>query len=179
MNIVLSSERLLFRKITYDDYIELCKILQNVEIMYAWEHAFTDEEVLDWIKKNLSRYEEDGFSFFAAIDKNTGAFIGVIGPLIETIEGERHIGIAYILAKEYWGRGYASEGAAACIKYAFDTLKTDKVIAEIRPNNTSSLKVAERIGMRQEGEFVKIYKDCKMPHLIYSITKEVAPNERS
>ena len=55
--------------------------------------------------------------------------------------------------------------------YAFGRLKSDKVIAEIRPMNRASIKVAERIEMKIEGSFDKVYKDKDMPHLIYSITK--------
>ena len=74
--------------------------------------------------------------------------------------------------KRYWGFGYATEGVSACIKYAFDFLHVNKVIAEIRPENINSCRVAERVGMKIEGEFVKIYNNESMLHLIYSILKE-------
>lgn len=171
MDIVFSSERLNFRKISANDYKSLCKILQDKEIMYAWEHAFSDEEVSEWIDKNLVRYKNEGFSYFAAIEKNTQSFIGVIGPLIDDINGKKQIEIAYILDKEYWGSGYAIEGAKACVEYAFNALNIDKVIAQIRPENTSSRKVAEKIGMKIEGEFIKTYNGKDMLHLIYSRSK--------
>lgn len=171
MDWILSSERLCFRKIKSDDYEQLCLILQDSEIMYAWEHAFSNDEVWEWIKKNLIRYENDGFSYFAAIEKSTNEFIGVMGPLVEAVDDVKYIGIAYILNKKFWGRGYAVEGAKACLEYGFDVLGADKVIAQIRPNNLPSRKVAENLGMKIEGEFVKRYKNTDMPHLIYSITK--------
>ena len=61
----------------------------------------------------------DGFSFLAAVERSSGEIIGFIGPLVETIEGCRHFGIAYILDKERWGLGYATEGARASLAYAF------------------------------------------------------------
>lgn len=171
MHIELSSKRLNFRKITSDDYKSICKILQDRDIMYAWEHAFSNEEVRDWIKENLTRYENEGFSYFAVIEKDTKNFIGLMGPLIENINGQKYIGIAYILDKNYWGCGYAAEGAKACMDYAFNVLGADKVIAQIRPENVSSRKVAQKIGMKIESEYTKIYRDKKMRHLIYSRTK--------
>lgn len=171
MNIELSSDRLNFRKITYDDYGSICKILQDMDVMYAWEHAFSEEEVSKWINKNLIRYENHGFSYFAVIEKGTNNFIGLMGPLVENIEGEEYIGIAYILAKQYWGLGYGIEGAKACMDHAFNVLKADKVIAQIRPENIQSQKVAQRLGMQVEREYLKVYDGKEVPHLIYSKTE--------
>lgn len=101
--------------------------------------------------------ESDGFSYFAAIHKKSKKLIGVMGPLIENIQGISHIGIAYILDKKYRGQGYAAEGATACLEFAFTRLRARKVIAEIRPENLASRKVAERLGMVIEREFLKQY----------------------
>ncbi|MEK4760187.1 GNAT family N-acetyltransferase [Viridibacillus sp. FSL E2-0187] len=168
MEWILQSDRLGFRKITKEDFNNLCTFLQDIEVMYAWDHAFSDEEVKEWIDKNLKRYEQDGFSYFAAIEKETGKFIGVIGPMIDSIEGVSYIEIAYILDKVFWGKGYAIEGAEACMNYAFNELKAEKVIAQIRPDNLASCKVAEKIGMKIEGEFMKHYRGRDILHLIYS-----------
>ncbi|MGE7837288.1 GNAT family N-acetyltransferase [Viridibacillus arvi] len=168
MEWILQSDRLGFRKITKGDFNNLCAFLQDIEVMYAWDHAFSDEEVKEWIDKNLKRYKQDGFSYFAAIEKETGKFIGVIGPMIDSIEGVSYIEIAYILDKVFWGKGYAIEGAEACMKYAFNELKAEKVIAQIRPDNLASCKVAEKIGMKIEGEFMKHYRGRDILHLIYS-----------
>lgn len=173
LNWILQSERLGFRKITKDDFVSLCSILQDIDVMYAWEHAFTNEEVNEWIEKNLTRYKNEGFSYFAIIEKQSGAFIGVMGPLIENINRIAHIGIAYILSKQYWNLGFAFEGANACLQYAFNELQANQVIAQIRPNNLSSRKLAEKLGMQITGEYVKHYRGKDMPHLIYCCTKSV------
>lgn len=51
MEWILQSDRLGFRKITKDDFNNLCVFLQDIEVMYAWDHAFSDEEVNEWIEK--------------------------------------------------------------------------------------------------------------------------------
>lgn len=84
-------------------------------------------------------------------------------------EGEEYIGVAYILNKNFWGKGYAVEGVGACINYAFNVLDAKKVIAQIRPSNIRSLNVAKRLNMKLEGSYIKIYENKKMEHLIYSI----------
>jgi len=168
---IMETARLKLRKISKEDFNELCEVLQDIDVMYAWEHAFTDEEVIEWIDKNIKRYETDGFSYFAVIKKSNDKLIGVLGPLIEEIDHKKYVGIAYILNKNYWNQGYAIEGLRKCIDYAFNHINTDKIIAQIRPENISSRKVAEKLGMKIEGEYIKHYLGKDMPHLIYSLYK--------
>ena len=164
---VIETARLGLREFEDGDADALMSILGNPEVMYAWEHGFSEGEVQEWIKKNKKRYEQDGFSYFAAIHKTTGSIIGVIGPLMEDIDGTRLPGVAYIVGKEYWGQGYAPEAAAACIRYLFTRLGVEKVVASIRPDNAASLRVADKLGMQLEGRHVKFVNGKEMPHLIY------------
>ena len=172
MDWILESERLRFRHIAEADFLNLCELLQDEEVMYAWEHGFSQEEIHSWMERTFARYQDNGFAHFAAIEKETGAFVGVIGPIVEAVEDVPYTGLGYILKKEYWGKGYATEGAAACMEYAFTVLNAEKVTAEIRPENRLSRRVAERLGMRVEREFAKHYHGKDMPHLIYSKTRE-------
>ncbi|WP_395517807.1 GNAT family N-acetyltransferase [Pseudorhizobium flavum] len=52
-------------------------------------------------------------------------------------------------AYDAWGRGYATEAAQTVLTYAFQTLGLDRVIADISPHNAASIRVAEKIGMKQ------------------------------
>ncbi|HWR22431.1 MAG TPA: GNAT family N-acetyltransferase [Feifaniaceae bacterium] len=158
MGWILESERLRFRRMTEADFSDLCGLLQDADVMYAWEHGFSREEARGFMERTLARYATDGFGHFAAIEKETGAFTGVIGPIIEVVEDVPYTGLGYLLKKEYWGRGYATEGAKACMDYAFTVLGAETVIAEIRLENLPSRRVAERLGMRVERTFVKRYR---------------------
>lgn len=171
MNIVLESERLRFKRITKDDFEDVCEILKDPEVMYAWEHDFTDEDVHRWIDKRCALYSVFGYDYFLAIDKLTNEVVGQIGLLDEPINDDHFTGIGYILKKEFWHRGFATEGAKAMIDYAFNVLGKEKVIATIRPENEASCKVAKNIGMKEESEFTKIYNGKEMTHLVYSISK--------
>lgn len=170
--LVIETERLVLRELTEADFEAAREILGDARVMYAWEHGFSDAETRAWIAENIARYRRDGFSYLAAVERAGGALAGFIGPLVETVDGERRMGVGYILGKNFWGRGYATEGAAACVDYAFDQLGADEVIAEIRPENSASRRVAERLGMTARESFVKIYKGKEMPHLIYTVTKD-------
>ncbi|WP_250676001.1 GNAT family N-acetyltransferase [Paraclostridium ghonii] len=171
-NIVLETDRLVFRKISKDDYVVIANMLQDIEVMYAWEKSFSDKEVNLWIEENLKRYENEGYSYFLVVEKASKKTVGVMGPLIENINEEKFIGIGYILNKQFWGKGYATEGARACVEYAFNELNADTVIAQIRTNNTSSKNVAKRLNMKEVDKYIKIYDKKEMEHLIYSIKRE-------
>ena len=95
----------------------------------------------------------------------------MMGLLLETVNGQNYIGLGYILALKYWKKGYATQGAAILLNRAFRELGAQLVIAEIRPENTASRRVAERLDMKCTGEFRKYYRGKQMPHLIYRITK--------
>ena len=169
MDWIIETERLGLRQIKRADYEALCLILQDPEVMYAWEHGFSDEEVKDWIEENLRRYVHDGFSYYAAIEKERNCLIGVMGPLLEVTEGESHVGIGYILRKDVWRRGFALEGAAACVSYIWEKLGAPVVTAQIKTDNTASQKVAERLGMRIEKKFIKNYRGKERPHYLYCL----------
>ena len=135
--------------------------------MYAWEHGFSQEEVKEWIEANLARYERDGHSYLAAVEKASGDVAGVCGLIEETACGAQRLGVGYIFNKTYWGRGYATECARACVEHAFTALGAKEVTAQIRPENAPSRRVAERLGMTVEASFVKVYRGKEMPHLLY------------
>lgn len=169
---IIETERLVLREITDADFAEVASMLQDPEVMYAWEQPFSAAEVWDWIAKNQQRYRNEGYSYFLVSDKVSNTVVGLAGPLIEKIENEAFIGIAYIFKRKYWGNGYAVEAGRACLTYAFEHLQADKVIAQIRPSNQRSRQVAKRLGMIEIGSFEKQYQGKVMPHLIYALTQE-------
>lgn len=169
---VLQTPRLGFRRLSHADHGALRPILGDPETMYAWEYGFSNMQITQWIDKCLARYAGDGYAYFAAIDKEAGVLIGLIGLLNEDIDGDIQLGVGYILAKHHWGKGYAAEGAKGWLDYAFDTLGAARVIADIRPENTASRRVAQRLGMCVAGRHVKNANGKEMPHLVYAINKD-------
>lgn len=170
--VMIETNRLILRKINKNDYLEISNILQDIDVMYAWEKSFSDEEVKLWINRNLKRYNNEGYSYFLAINKDDDTVVGVMGPLVEKIKDKTFIGVAYILNKESWGKGYAVEGVRACIEYAFNNLNAPSVIAQIRPNNINSIHVAQKLNLKIIDKYVKLYDGKEMEHLIYSIDNE-------
>lgn len=169
---VMESKRLIYRPMTDEDFNAACSFLQDPEVMYAWEHAFSGEEVRGWISENMRRFKEGGVGYLLAFERRTGEVVGNIGLLQETVNGETHLGVGYILRRRFWGMGYAAEGAKACLDYAFKFLMADRVIATIRPENQRSIRVAEHLGMTPSGMVVKHYYGKEMPHIVYEIKRK-------
>lgn len=165
--IFLETKRLILREIHIGDFSELVPMLGDPEVMYAWEHGFSDDEIRAWITRRENGYRENGFDYFLAVDKVTGTAVGQIGLLKETLGEETLYGIGWILKKSEWGKGYAFEGAHAVMDYAFRLLKLPELVADIRPENTSSGRVAEKLGMRETNTVVKIVDGKEMPHVVY------------
>jgi RimJ/RimL family protein N-acetyltransferase len=76
-----------------------------------------------------------------------------------------------MLKKTQWGKGFAIEGSKACLDYAFNIMGVDKVYAPIRPENQASRNVAEKLGFKVSGEYIKHYNGKDMLHLIYVFSR--------
>ena len=76
---ILETERLVLRELVPSDLPALCRVLQDKETMYAYEHAFSDEEAQAWLNNQLRRYREDGFGLWGAVLKESGELIGQCG----------------------------------------------------------------------------------------------------
>lgn len=168
---MIETERLYLRELQQADSDSLRKILQDEQTMYAYEGAFDDKEVQNWLDKQIENYRRDGFGLWAVILKETDEMIGQCGLTWQDFAGQKVLEIGYLFQRAFWHNGYAIEAAEACKTYAFENLQADEVFSIIRDTNTASQKVAERNGMTRSGEFVKHYRGAAMPHYVYSVQK--------
>lgn len=170
-NIILETERLYLREMTMSDFIEIAQILQNKEVMYAYEHAFSDQEVFVWINKQIQRYKEDGYGLWAMIEKKSGKLIGQCGITKQQLNDQEVLEIGYLLNQSYWHQGYASEAANACKMYGFTHLNVEILYSIIRDNNIASINVAKRNGMKEITSIVKRYYGMELLHCVYGVRK--------
>ena len=167
MEKIMETERLYLRKIDKNDLVDLKEIHQDPITMAAWEHAFSDEEVEEWLKRTLERYQKDGFALWAVILKETGEFLGEAGLTLQLVEGKELLEIGYLFKRKYWHRGYAIEAAKKCKEFAYENLEAEKVCSIIKSDNYASKRVAEKNGMENERTYVKNYRGKDMEHYIY------------
>ena len=170
-NIFLKTERFILRYITQEDFEELKAILQDKDVMYAWEYNFSDNDVQNWIDKNLELYKKYNLGYFLMVENTSGKILGQSALTPDIINEYTYYEIGYILKKEYWHNGFAAEAANALKNYAFNTLNLNEIIFEIRPDNISSRKIAENLNAKICGEFIKNVRNKKMLHLIYKLTR--------
>lgn len=168
---VLTTERLKLRRLTQEDLPALKAILQDEITMKAYEHAFSDEEVDQWLARQQSRYAQYGFGLWAVELKTTGEMIGQCGLTMQPTDRGEVLEIGYLFRRDCWHHGYATEAAQACKAYAFDVLGAQEVYSIIRDTNLASQAVARRNGMEARGTFVKRYYGIDMPHLMFSVRK--------
>lgn len=172
----LESERLILRNWNDDDVIPFFMMNQDPKVMEYFPDLWTMEMVKSFISRMQQQLIDKGFTLWAVDEKQTREFIGFIGLNCPTWDAPFNpcVEIGWRLASRYWGRGYATEGAKAVLKFAFEYLKLKEVVAFTVPVNLKSRRVMEKIGMTRnlEGDFLhpKIDSSHKMAkHVLYSI----------
>ncbi|MHC1695914.1 MAG: GNAT family N-acetyltransferase [Eubacteriales bacterium] len=170
---ILETQRLTLRQMTWDDYPSLCRILQDEGVMYAYEGAFSDAEVQSWLNKQLERYREHGIGLWAVILKESAEMIGQCGLTLQDYNDKRVVEVGYLFQRDYWHKGYATEAAQACKEYAFKKLDIKEVYSIIRDTNIPSQNVAKRNGMSCVDSFIKHYRGIDMPHFVFSAKRDI------
>jgi len=164
---ILETERLLLRRLVPEDLDALYTLYSDPIVRrYFPEGTLTLEETreeLEWFLNGHPRHPELGL--WATILKETGQFIGRCGLLPWTIDDQFEVEIAYMLGKEYWGQGLASEAAQGIARYAHEQLGLTRLICLIDHDNAASIRVATKTGMTFEKEGL----DDKGPYVLYSM----------
>jgi RimJ/RimL family protein N-acetyltransferase len=136
--------------------------IPRAEDLDAFAAMMADEEVARYIGGTAPRstawralmgligaWHAYGFAMFSVIEKATGRWVGRLGPWRP--EGWPGPEVGWAIVRDCWGRGYATEGAAAAIDWAFDHLGWTEVIHCIDPANVASQCVARKLGSRNRG----------------------------
>lgn len=167
----LETERLIMREMTHADLPSLCEIMKDENTMYAYEGAFSDAEVQEWLERQILRYQKWDFGLWAVVLKETGKMIGQCGLTMQPWKDDEVLEIGYLFNRNYWHKGYATEAAAACKQYAFDVLKAEEVCSIIRDTNIRSQNVALRNGMTLTDKWTKHYRGVDMPHYRFVVKR--------
>lgn len=163
----IETPRLLIREYKIDDKVRLLTALSDKTVMEYYPNTLDEKETEEWIERQLKRYKKDGCGLWAIELKTTGEFIGNAGLVKQSIDGKDEVEVGYLLLKKFWGKGYATEAARACMQHAFDVLKVNHIISIINPKNSPSLAVSRRNGM----QFRENYSKFDLPQEIYSINR--------
>ena len=171
----LETERLLLRAFREDDLDPYAALCADAEVMRFLGTGITFNRGESWrsMAGFLGHWVLRGYGMWALEDKATGTFVGRAGFL--NPEGWPGFELGWTLAREHWGKGYATEAARRALGFAFDDLGRDRVISLIRPANAGSIRVAERIGEARVGEVELL----GAPSFVYEIRRELRERPRS
>ncbi len=149
---ILETERLILRSFRADDIDAYALMSADPEVM---EFLSADGSLLSradaWRQMSmfLGHWELRGYGTWAVEERATGLFVGRIG--LHYPEGWPDRELGWTIARRFWGKGLATEGARAAMNHAFGTLGWSHLVSLIHPDNHRSARVAERLGQRVHG----------------------------
>jgi len=149
----LNTERLLLRAFKKEDLDPFADLVADKEVI---QHATYDGKIMtrtqawNWLCFMLGHWHMRGFGIWAVEEKSSGEMIGRIG--LQFLDWFDDVELVWMLSKSAWGKGFATEGARAAINFGLNNLALPRVTALIRQENTSSIRLAERLGMKMEKE---------------------------
>lgn len=142
----IATERLLLRPWLDGDAATLHRdVLGDPRVMEFATGVLSLEEVDEWIERKRRMEAERGFSHWAV--EHDGRLIGLCGLAVQELPEGSFLEVGYRLAYAAWGRGFATEAAAQCVRWAWENTDNDRVTAIIEPANVRSVRVAEKLGM--------------------------------
>ena len=152
---LFTSSRLGFRNWLEADKAKMIAISSDPEVMEFFPAVAKLEQTIAFIERMQIMFEEKGYCYFAVDRLEDGAFIGFIGLCDQEYEAPFTpcVDIGWRLAAQYWGNGYATEGAKRCVAYAFAQLGLKKIYAVAPIINAKSIHVMEKIGMTKAMNF--------------------------
>ena len=162
----VQTERLVLRKFTAED-LDAAYILFNddeVQKYLSQKNRRNREQLEVLLAKSINYWEKRGFGLFCVTEKNVGKMIGYCG--FQYFDNTTDIEIIFGYLKEFWGKGFATEAAKGCLKFGFEKLEFEKVLAATVPENVASRVVLEKLHMKCEEN--SVHYDMNL--LIFSIS---------
>jgi len=152
---VIETPRLILRNWTDQDYDALLAICSDPKVMEYFPATLTAAETKGFLSRLQKSYTEKGYTYFAAEHRESGDVVGFIGLADQKYKSPftPATDIGWRLLPKYWGKGLATEGAKACLKFAFETAALKEIIAVATVSNLPSIRVMEKIGLKEWGYF--------------------------
>ncbi|MBN2204673.1 MAG: GNAT family N-acetyltransferase, partial [Thermoleophilia bacterium] len=149
MALPLHTERLILRRFADDDTERLLEVFGDPEVMrHVGRGVPLDRDELVASQARVrEHWRVHGLGPLAVVERATGRLVGEGG--LQLLEGGPDVELTYTLARAVWGRGYATEAAAAVLEWGFGTLGLTRIVGVAYPDNTASQRVLGKLGMRR------------------------------
>jgi RimJ/RimL family protein N-acetyltransferase len=156
----LETERLRIRPATIDDLDTWLAISRDAETAWWGAPNSTLDDARANLEKQIAAQERHGFSLWAVELKTAGTVIGATG--LQHLGDGYDIEVGYRFLREHWGRGYATEAARAAIRFGFDELGLDRIVAVTLP---TTRRVMEKCGLTYVG-IVRVYGQTQVMYAL-------------
>ena len=173
----LETERLRLRQWKTADFAPFAKLNADTHTMRYFPKPLTQIESDALATKIMVLIAENAWGMWAVELKDTQQFIGFTGlhrPSAD-FDFQPCVEIGWRFLQKFWGKGYATEAAHACLDFAFSQLDLDEVVAFTATQNLPSMKVMQRLGMTWHKNFYHPDLEAVHPlaeHVLYKISKE-------
>jgi ribosomal-protein-alanine N-acetyltransferase len=165
----LETDRLVIRSWQPDDRAAFTTLMAHPEVT-RYVHGgkpYAAAEVDEWFARQARQIAEHGVCMGALIEKSTGRLAGTAGTQPLGTTGNFEIG--WILARDAWGFGYATEAGGAAMRHVLETLAHPRVVAIISPDNEPSKRVAARLGMRYDARYTGVELGHRKPEILVDL----------
>jgi [ribosomal protein S5]-alanine N-acetyltransferase len=172
----LETGRLLIRPWMAGDREAFTAMASDPEVMrYVHGGApFSEQEIDEFLARQARQFAELQICMGAMVEKGSGAVIGVAG--VQPLGATGDLEIGWWLARDKWGRGYATEAGGAAMRHVLETLGRPRVVAIIDPPNEASKRVVARLGMRYDRRATGADLGHRKPEIVVDVfVRERAP----
>ena len=146
----IRTKRLLLRPWREEDFEPFAELNADPRVMEYFPSTLSREESIQMAQRMQAKIEERGWGWWAVSVVGGAEFIGFIG--MNTIDKTHFapgVEVGWRLAYDYWGKGYATEGALACLTYGFENLQLQEIVSFAAAQNRRSIAVMKKIGMHR------------------------------
>ena len=149
---ILETERLTLRPFREEDVAPFFQLSQDPDVMrYVGDRRVpTLQETWRAVAGWLGHWVLRGYGQWAIEERSSGSLVGRAGIINPADWPGPEVG--YLLGRDWWGRGYATEAAQAAMDWGFEQIGFDELISLIDPANTASIAVATRLGESLRGQ---------------------------
>jgi RimJ/RimL family protein N-acetyltransferase len=165
---ILETSRLLLRKKVVEDVPFFFEMNADPLVnKYTGDVPFKDMKGAEGIVRYvINQYNTNGYGRWMVLEKETNTPLGWCG--LKYHEDTKETDLGYRFMQKYWGKGYATESAIACLDYGFNVLKLDRIIGRAMNENIASVTVLKKIGMKL-CQHVELHG---VPSVVYELKKE-------
>ena len=169
----VETSRLVLRPFAGFDLDALTEVFAAREVWaYPYRRGLTPEETGAFLEHRARGWSERGFDLWAAVERASDALMGFIGLSVPEHLPEilPAVEVGWRLHPRFWGRGYATEGGDAALRFGFEVLGLDRIVSAYEPENVASGAVMARLGMTVDRDTV--HPGRGVPVRVCAITRE-------